>query len=162
MRSLKGNKTELEAWHVEVQVSFNPIAYISKLDSDDMIEMNVRAKNSAKTRPLHILKRTTKSWVEKKFSSTTKARMRTARWPDLEWKHILVHGVAKFPEELELIKSNGVKLVDFHKVLLDLKNGGNNLRGQTGTDILDILLFYESRVAADLPARILTMDGGRR
>ena len=88
--------------------------------------------------------------------------MRTARWPDLEWKHILVHGVAKFPEELELIKSNGVKLVDFHKVLLDLKNGGNNLRGQTGTDILDILLFYESRVAADLPARILTMDGGRR
>ena len=51
VRSLKGNKTELEAWHVEVQVSFNPIAYISKLDSDDMIEMNVRAKNSAKTRP---------------------------------------------------------------------------------------------------------------
>ena len=137
----------LDAWHVEVQVSFRPIAYISKLSKEDMESFGVKNKNSAKKRGQELLEKAVQGWVTGKFDTPKKRKLRNQRWPDLNWERILVHGEVKDKTELGFIEKQGVRLVNFKTVLLELKSTGNNMRGQTGTDILDILLFYESGAA---------------
>lgn len=135
------NGTKLDAWHVECQVSFNPAAYISKLSETDRVEFNVKAKNSAKKRPQELLQRTVAEWVEKKFRSPLKVSMREKRWPRVEWKLKLVHGRAKYPEELELIGAQGIELIPFSTVLSEL-GVTNEMRGGSGADVFDIVDYY--------------------
>lgn len=136
--------TKLEAWHVEVQISFNPNAYISKLSKLHMKELVVSNKNSAKARDAELLIRTVADWVDGKFRKKRKQQMREARWAGLDWKFKFVHAVAKYPVELELIAEHGIEVVPLQTVLLDLEATDGNMRGYSGTDILEIISYYDA------------------
>ena len=58
VRPANDGSGNLDAWHVEVQVSFKPNAYISKLSKAHMEELGVSNKNSAKLREHQLLCRT--------------------------------------------------------------------------------------------------------
>ena len=145
VRPSKDNSNKLEAWHVEVQVSFNPNAYISKLSKEHMKELGVSSKNSAKARPTELLQRTVADWVDGKFSKKRKKKMREDRWAGLDWQFKLVHAVAKYPVELEMIASHNIELVPLEIVLHDLEATDGEMRGYSGTDILEIISYYDAK-----------------
>ena len=146
VRPAKDGSGNLDAWHVEVQVSFKPNAYISKLSKAHMEELGVSNKNSAKLREHQLLCRTVADWVDGKYNKKRKQQMREARWAGLNWKFKLVHAIAKYPIELELIAEYGIELVSLQKVLLELEETEGNMRGYSGTDILEIISYYHARV----------------
>jgi hypothetical protein len=102
--AVKQGASGLEGRHVEVQVSTNPVAYISPL-TDVQVKQFGKAKTSAWARPPEVLAASVAAWVEKKFNSPGKAKAREKAWAKLPWSLEFVHGEARHPEELDLIRS---------------------------------------------------------
>jgi len=73
--------------------------------------------------------------------------MRDGCWPSLDWQLLLVHAKAKHPEELELIANEGIKLVQFSEVLHELRNSEATYKAQSGTDIVDIITYFNTLTA---------------
>lgn len=142
IRPSKNGTHQLEAWHVEVQISFNPVSYISKLSPAQIEELGAKSKNSSKKRSSTFLEQTVAHWVLGKFKSLRKQQMREGCWPGLDWKPYLVHAKAKHPEELELIARQGIMLIEFSQVLKDLRDIEALYKGNSGTDIVDIISYF--------------------
>ncbi|MBS7808043.1 hypothetical protein [Variovorax sp. PCZ-1] len=137
------NGLGLEARHVEVQMSVNPIAYISSLTSDQT-KLYGKGKTSAWRRPDEALPISVAAWVNKKFLKDTKILARNRAWPDLQWTFQFVHGKVKHHAELTLIASYGIELIPFHSVLSDLcDNVDNSPKSGAGSDIADMFAYYE-------------------
>lgn len=111
----------LVARHIEVQVSTNPISYITPLTVDQAKSLG-RSKSSAWVRPKDVLEVSVNAWMEKKFHSSGKVKARERAWPGLSWSLEFVHGYVRHIEELELIRESGIKLHTFHSVLTSLCN----------------------------------------
>jgi|SRR5258706_1627340 len=139
------NVGDLEAWHVEVQASFRPIGYISPLLSEHVPSF-AKSKTSAKERPAELLKPCVAAWVEGKFFSTSKRAAREMAWPGLKWKPTLVHAVVREAAELPLIASHGITLLPLHSVLADLRHAAGKLKGSAGTDLAEIIEYYNTFV----------------
>jgi len=131
---------QLEAWHVEVQISFSPIAYISQLCKAER-ERSGRKGGSAASRSFEVLEESVAEWIQKKFDSPRKCKLRNDVWPGLEWKKVFVHAVARHPQELKLIEKHNVTLIPFRAVLIHLTSE-KGLTGASGTDISDIIRYY--------------------
>jgi hypothetical protein len=134
----------LEAWHVEAQISFNPVGYITQLCKAEQRRTG-RKPGSAIQRSPEVLAESVGEWVHKKFNSPKKAKLRDKVWQGLTWKKIFVHGVARHREELEVIRNSCVELISFRLVLTDL-NAKKGLTGASGTDISDIIRYFGSDV----------------
>jgi hypothetical protein len=135
----------LEGWHVEVQVSFRPVSYIAKLTKELQIKLN-KKPNSAWARPPEILDECIRAWISHKFTNPNKIAARARAWPDIQWRHYFVHGVVKYEAELTAIKASGITLVSLDQVLTDIctrVDAGSP--GAAGTDLADIIDYYESR-----------------
>ncbi len=74
----------VEGWHVEVQVSFNPIGYISKLPKD-LQEKHHKKPSSAWQRPPDVITRCANDWVNKKFTAPAKVKFRASLWSGIHW-----------------------------------------------------------------------------
>lgn len=134
----------LEARHVEVQMSVNPVAYISPL-TEAQTKQYGKGKTSAWRRPDEALVVSVAAWVQKKFLSDTKLNARDRAWPSQKWSYCFVHGKVKHPEELSLIESHGIQIVRFFDVLDELcKNADRAPKGGAGSDIADMISYYES------------------
>ena len=136
----------LEAWHVEVQASFRPMGYVSPLTSEFMPSF-AKSRTSAKKRPPEVLKACAKAWVQKKFLSVAKQKARDTAWLGLEWKPLLVHAVIREEEELCIFQMAGVKLIALHQVLGQLKHVAGKLKGGAGTDLAEVIEYYNAYVA---------------
>lgn len=134
----------LEAWHVEAQISFRPVGYITQLCRAER-ERSGRSPNSAIRRSSEVLKESVSEWIHKKYDSPKKVKLREKVWPDLlsPWKKIFVHGIANYQEELSLINQKGVALIPFREIL-DYLNASQGLTGASGTDISDIIRYFGS------------------
>ncbi len=131
----------LEAWHVEVQVSFRPVAYICPIPTE--YSDFARSKTSAKVRPEEIVKAGVDAWVTKKFTSVEKRKTRTLAWAGLEWHFKVVHGVVKFAAELDFMRRHGIETIPFHEVLTQLGSGvAGKIKGGAGTDLSDIIEYF--------------------
>lgn len=140
---LSKNGKEFEARHVEVQMSVNPIAYISPLTTDQAKEFE-KGKTSAWHRPEEVLPVSVAAWVNKKFLSETKVKARDRAWPHLKWTFQFIHGKVRHAEELPLIASHGIELIPFYSVLSDLcENKDKYPKGGAGSDISDMIAYYE-------------------
>lgn len=106
--------------HVEVQVSVRPVAYISKLSKQQMEKLGVKSKTSAKLRNSESRKDSVKAWVEIKYTSEKKQKLRSSIVDTDKWEYWLVHGKVKDPKELEQIHNEGVKLISIKDILQEL------------------------------------------
>lgn len=132
---------DIEARHYEVQVSTNPISYISKLTAEQSKELG-KARGSAFSREDSVLEKSVEEWIEKKFTSKKKMEVRDHLCPGVKWKYYFVHGKVRYAQELELIAKHHIELIPFENVLKDLlsqKAGG--FKGGSGSDLVEIISF---------------------
>jgi hypothetical protein len=144
---IRPGKGALEAWHVEVQASFRPIGYISPLLSE-FVPSFAKSKTSAKQRTQEILKPCVTEWVNGKFLAEAKVKGRESAWPGLQWHYVFVHAVVREPTELQLIAKEGIQLIALHDVLAKLKHAAGKLKGGAGTDLAEMIEYYNEYVNA--------------
>ena len=134
---------QLEGWHVEVQVSFRPVSFISKLSKESVASLGAKSSSSAIARTQGIMEASVREWVHKKFDAKQKLDMREKCWQGLSWSRKFVHGAVKHSAELALIASHGIELIAFETVLDELcGHPAGELFGGAGTDIAEIVRFY--------------------
>ncbi|SEG01106.1 hypothetical protein [Nitrosomonas ureae] len=132
----------IDARHVEVQISTNPISYISPLTKE---QSKVLGKNrtSSWTRPSNVLEESISAWLEKKFYSRSKEAAREKVWPGLKWSLEFVHGEVRHQAELEAIRAGGINTISFFTVLSSLcHDPATAYKGGAGTDIAEMLSYY--------------------
>jgi len=116
----------MERWHVEVQISFNPIGYIG-------------GGSNAKRRNPEEVQAGVEQWVDKKFTKALKAERRLSILPNSNWQYVLVHGVVRHPVELEIMQSLGVRTVPYSEILTFLLDRGTKESSSVASNILDII-----------------------
>lgn len=137
----------LEACHVEAQVSFRPVGYITPISNEHLADF-AKSRTSAKARPETLLRSCVAAWIEKKFTSKRKFKAREQAWAGLHWKYVFVHGVVRDQLELTMIAEHGVQVVPFHNILDRLKHDSSSQRGSAGTDISEIVEYFARHSAA--------------
>jgi hypothetical protein len=126
--------------HVEVQISFRPIGFISKLPKNSIYN-----RRSVRARTEQELDACARQWVQEKFRDKRKQRLRDQLWPGVNWEFHFVHGVVKDPHELEIIASEGITLHPFHEILATLgKRNAQSFSGSAGGDLAEIVSYYRS------------------
>jgi hypothetical protein len=132
----------LTGWHVEVQVSFRPIGYISKIPKDIALAAR-RSRTSAKMRSQEEVRSFAKEWVSDKYFGKKKCKVRDKLWPNIRWEFYLVHGVVKDEQELGAIRSYGISLLPFYDLLKDLcQNDATNFSASAGGDLAEVVRYY--------------------
>lgn len=121
----------ITGWHVEVQVSFRPVGYITP-------------PSSARTRSAQELSEGVDAWIQKKFLADSKRELREQLWPHAQWSFHFVHGVVREHNELNLMGERGLTLHPFHEVLQSLcVSGQRQFSCSSGGDLLEIVQYYE-------------------
>ncbi len=131
--------------HCEVQVSIRPVGYISKLTEVLVKELGVKEKTSAKLRTEAQIEECAKQWVANKYMVQKKMQLRNTIIPECNWRYVFVYGNVKDSKELDYIKSEGVYLLPFKKILSDLCNKQTQLKftGSSAGDLVEIINFVQ-------------------
>ena len=129
------------AKHVEVQVSLRPIGYIAPL-LPELVVGFAKSRTSAKKRTREMIRPCVEAWIEKKFSSLEKCRVRNLKWGNCDWQYIFVHGVVKDEFELEVMRDNGIETIPLFNILQDLKHSPGSVTGGAGTDFAELIEYF--------------------
>lgn len=124
--AVRENPQGIERWHVEVQISFNPIGYIGG-------GSNAKRRNPAEVQT------GVEQWVEKKFTKALKEERRLSILPNSVWQYVLVHGVVRHPVELEIMQLLGVRTIPYSEILTFLLDRGTKESSSVASNILDII-----------------------
>ncbi len=116
--AIKPNGSTVECRHIEVTVSHNPISGIATLTREHQ-RATGRSGNSAKEKTPIELRAAVKAWFEKKYTMKRKADLKHALCP-CEWTNELVVHKCKFSQEIEEMKRQGVRVIEFKDVLREL------------------------------------------
>ncbi len=132
-------------WHVEAQVSFRPIGYVTKL-TKEMARASGRARGTAKQRTPEEIEACVHEWVNDKFTSKAKQRVRESLWSGVNWSFHLVHGVVREPKELEFFEREAVVCHPFNQLLDELSDRSDRTySGSAGGDLAEIVAYYKVR-----------------
>ncbi len=141
--AIKKTDTGVDAWHVEVQVSINPVAFISKTRRADRA-FGIGA-NSARARTREVLAECVEEFVNKKFNGDDIKKVRNKLWSG-DWKYFMALGNVKDDREPVLIKAAGVGVFfikDIIKALGENKNNDFVITKATGGDLVDLVLIKD-------------------
>jgi hypothetical protein len=128
-------------WHVEVTVSFRPIGYIAREPAGE----SGRRGSYVRKRTPEQVRAYAHDWVEAKFRSPDKVQLRSELWPGVRWSYHLVHGVVRYPLELEVLANEDVTCHPFYQLLSDLSQRGDRaFSGSAGGDLAEIISYYKS------------------
>jgi hypothetical protein len=137
----------LEGWHVEVQASFRPIGYITKL-TEELARTLGKKRTTAWERPPEILRQCVEDWVANKFKRKDKVAARERAWPGIQWRHYFVHGAVRWDAELALIQEQGITVIPLYQVLMEVcTRAGTGSPGAAATDLADMMHYYEKHKA---------------
>jgi hypothetical protein len=137
IRPLSNGKHECR--HIEVQVSINPVSYITKVPSAIRKKTGIAAHN-AKKRDVAQLTQGVKEWVESKYDQPRKVEIKKALCPG-SWKKELVVGTVKHEEELTLLRKAGIKVYRLSNIIAEMTKKGTLVRSAAGADLFDLMLL---------------------
>lgn len=132
-----------ECRHIEVQVSTNPISYISKVPKEIQRAKGIGPDN-AKTRPTNELTRGIAEWIEKKSDHPKKEELRQKLFPG-DWSRELVVNVVKHPEELDLFRDAGVTVIRLTDIIRDMETSAPLIQAAAGNDLLNLMQLGRSQ-----------------
>src|SRR6185312_12690808 len=103
--AVKPTATDIGCRHVEVQASFNPVSYLTKIPKSKRLPG--QGANSAKLRSNEELEEHVRAWVRQKFDHPKKVKQRLALYNGNWSRELVIHNI-KHPDELKLIRESGV------------------------------------------------------
>ena len=130
-----------ECRHIEVQVSINPISYITKVPVTIRKETGIGAHN-AKKRDVGQLTQGVHEWIEAKLNLPRKVEMRNRLCPG-SWTKELVVGTVKHEEELGLLRQAGITIHRLKKVFSEMIEKRTVVKAGAGGDLFDLMLLRE-------------------
>lgn len=119
-------------WHIEVQISFNPVGYIGG-------DTNARRRNEEE------IAAGVKQWCEKKFTHPRKVQKRQQLAPGAAWEFKLVHGVLRDASELTQMHRLGIETIPYQQVIDDLMEPANAQSSSAASAITDLLRYMQRR-----------------
>ncbi|MBU0676496.1 MAG: hypothetical protein KJ626_00130 [Verrucomicrobia bacterium] len=140
--AIKPDDNGLNARHVEVQASINPSAYFGKLPKE-VCQNTGQSPNSRKKRSKALMRRCLKDWVDKKFEHPRKKKLMKSI-SDTTWtRELVLHKV--FDEtEVEILEKLKIRIHRFDKIVEQLSDGRFDIKGASGTHLVDLMLLGES------------------
>jgi len=130
-------KGQHECRHIEVQVSTNPISYISKVPKKIQKERGV-GPDSAKDRPVEELRLWIAEWIEKKYDHPKKVELRNRLFPG-KWSKELVVNEVKHPDELQLFRELGVSILLLKDIVRETATSKHIVASAAGGDLLTLM-----------------------
>lgn len=130
-----------ECRHIEVQISINPISYITKVPAAIRKQTGIGPHN-AKKRDVAQLTQGVHEWVEAKFNQPRKVDLRNRLCPD-SWTNELVVGTVKHEDELDLLKQAGVTIHRLKDILSEMAEKSTVVKAAAGADLFDLMLLGE-------------------
>jgi len=128
-----------ECRHIEVQVSINPISYITKVPASIRKQSGISAHN-AKKRDISQLTQGVHEWIEAKFNQPRKVELKRQLFPGT-WTRELVIGNVKHKEEIEILKEGGVVIHPLKMILSEMNKGASLIKAAAGADLFDLMLL---------------------
>jgi hypothetical protein len=133
---------KIERRHIEVSASTNPISYFTPLPKS--VRKATGRALSAKKRNPEMMAEAVKDWVDKKFRKPNKLMLLNSLG-DGDWsKEFVIHKV-KYPAEIELVRSYGIKILCLSDIVKELRAGKTPIKAASGADLLELM----SLTAAD-------------
>ena len=126
-----------ECRHIEVQISTNPIAYVSKVPRKIQMERGIGPDN-AKTRPSDELMLGIREWIQKKFDHPKKQILRQRLWVG-HWTRELVVNAVKHPEELEIFQQLGVSVIRLESIVREMITMQTTISSAAGNDLVTLM-----------------------
>jgi len=138
--AIRVNGAKIEARHVEVQASVHPISYLSPLPKE-IRKSTGRGSASTKTRSEQELKDGIKEWVNKKFYLEIKEKIRQKLFRGAWSFELVVHQV-KFPQELDLLRGQGILIHNLDEIVASLSNGKTTMiPSASGSDLFELVML---------------------
>ena len=138
--AIRVNGEEIEARHVEVQASVNPISYLSPLPKE-IRKSTGRGSTSAKPRTDKELRDGIKEWVDKKFHLEIKDKMRQKLYHG-NWRFELVVHQIKFPQELDLLREQGILIHNLDEIVASLSDKkATIIPSASGSDLFELVML---------------------
>lgn len=128
----------LERRHIEVSVSTNPISYFSPLPKS--LRKAGGTPTSAKRRSPRLLAESVQEWVYKKFLKPNKALLFEVLGGGT-WSREFVIYRAKYPEEIDLIRSHNVRILRLPEIVKELRSGKLPIKAASGSDLLELMII---------------------
>ena len=125
--------------HIEVSVSTNPIAYISKVPKAIQKRDSI-GPDCAKKRSEDEIRVGIQEWIEKKFNHPRKVKLRSELCSGT-WSQELVVNVVKHEEELGLFEDAGVKIIHFPNIIKEMQCSKSVIKAAAGNDLLNLMLL---------------------
>lgn len=128
--AIRPTPEEMECWHVEVQISYRPVGYIG-------------GDTNARKRTKNELRAGVEQWIAKKFTSPKKVKRRNEILSNVSWRKLLVHAVLKDEAELKIMEELGVELIQYKRVLEDLRSENKSKSSSAASGIVEILNYLK-------------------
>ena len=128
-----------ECRHIEVQVSINPISYITKVPAAIRKQTGINPHN-AKRRDVALLTEGVHEWIAAKYDLPRKLQLRKDLCPG-PWSRELVVGAVKHEEEIDLLSKAGVTIHWLKDVLSEMVNKRTPIKAAAGADLFDLMLL---------------------
>ena len=138
------NKNKIQAFHIEVQVSLNPVSYISSLTDDVAKKLGAKSRSSAIKRANEDLRECVKAWIDKKYNQPVKVKARKRLYPIQKWEYIFVHGIVKEPNELDFMEELGIKTINIREMIDELISARlkKHKTSSVGREIINLISLY--------------------
>ena len=142
--AIKLNGSEIEARHIEVQASSNPVSYFCQL-SKRLRKKTGRSPQSTKLRSSEEINESVTEWLERKYYHKRKQELRQSLYPG-KWEFELVIHKVKYDDEIEVIKNKGIKVFYLSDVIKSIsKSNSTIIQSAAGASLLELINFTDSK-----------------
>ena len=138
--AIKPKPEGVKCRHVEVQASFNPVSYLTKVPKDK--RQPGQAAGSAKQRSDEELRDCVQAWVRQKFDHPKKFKQRKELFDGVWTRELVVHNL-KHPEELDLIRKAGITVHNLSEVIASFRREDTVVQKAAGADFVDLVTGFD-------------------
>jgi hypothetical protein len=128
-----------ECRHIEVQVSINPISYITKVPAVIRKQKGIGPHN-AKKRDVAQLTQGVHEWIEAKFNQPRKVELKRCLCSG-SWTKELVVGKVKHEEEIDFLRQSGIAVHRLNEILSEMVERATLVKSAAGADLFDLMLL---------------------
>jgi len=143
--ALRINENNIECRHIEVTASITPMSYISNVPLE-IQKTTGRASNSRYHRTTEELRVGINEWIGKKFNHPRKINLPSETYIQ-ETGHMNLLSTSFCPEELDLFREAGIKILRLRDILSDLKNKKTVIEKASGASLVELIILDELSIS---------------